>query len=272
MSRWFRLYDTLLDDPKVQRLPDPLFKTWVNLLCLASRSNGDLPCIEDIAFALRLDDAEAASRLAALMERGLIDDGDVVRPHNWSERQFQGDRDPTAADRQRRKRDKDRDVTRDNDECHAHVTRDTPVTSRPPDTDTDTDTERETRAREDSIISEPKHISRCRELLAIPKSSLDDWEREFLDSLTVQPRLTAAQRTKLAAIEAKLAALERARAPPAEKRVAVLEGSEAWTAWQRVRGRLCTADIRGENGRVLGRGWYFPSEFPATGNPPEATA
>lgn len=141
MSRWFRLYDTLLDDPKVQRLPDHLFKTWVNLLCLASRSNGDLPCIEDIAFALRLDDAEAAARLAALVERGLIDNGDVARPHNWSERQFLSDGDPTAADRQRRKRDKARHVTRDNEECHAHVTRDTSVTSRPPDTETDTDTD-----------------------------------------------------------------------------------------------------------------------------------
>ena len=36
-KQWLRLYDDVLDDPEVQRLPPDLFKHWVNLLCLANK-------------------------------------------------------------------------------------------------------------------------------------------------------------------------------------------------------------------------------------------
>lgn len=140
MSRWFRLYTDVLDDPKVQKLPPVLFKTWVNLLCLAGRHNGSLPDIEDIAFSLRLDDETCRAHICDLVERGLIDAGEGLRPHNWDGRQFKSDQDETAAERQRRKRERDKAETSPRDTAE-HVTRDTPVTSRPPDTDTDTDTE-----------------------------------------------------------------------------------------------------------------------------------
>ena len=54
MSRWFRFYDEALDDPKVQRLAPHLFKTWINLLCLASKEDGTMPSNDDIAFRLRI--------------------------------------------------------------------------------------------------------------------------------------------------------------------------------------------------------------------------
>ena len=140
MSRWFRLYDDCLDDPKVQRLPPDLFKIWINLLCLASRNGGNLPCMEDIAFALRIDEAAADQAIGVLIDRGLLDDGDIVRPHNWDSRQFKSDADATSSDRQRKKRERDKQqvVTRDETD---DVTRDKSVTSRPPETDTDTDSE-----------------------------------------------------------------------------------------------------------------------------------
>ena len=120
MSRWFRLYDDLLDDPKVQRLRPPLFKMWVNLLCLTSRNHGELPVIADIAFALRLDEETAKSALGELTTLGLIDDENGLRPHNWDKRQFRSDLDPTAAERQQAKRERDKGNT---------VTRDASVTS-----------------------------------------------------------------------------------------------------------------------------------------------
>ena len=43
MARWFRFYNEALDDPKVQKLPPALFKSWVNLLCLTARHDGTLP-------------------------------------------------------------------------------------------------------------------------------------------------------------------------------------------------------------------------------------
>lgn len=92
---WFRFYDSVLDDPKVQRLPAELFKTWVNLLCLANRGapRGTLPdALEDIAFALRLSEEAAAKALTELQARGLFDDWPVgAMPHNWNGRQFHSD-------------------------------------------------------------------------------------------------------------------------------------------------------------------------------------
>jgi len=86
--RWFRFYDEVLDDPKVQRLPPALFKHWVNLLCLARRHEGKLPDDEAVAFALRLPSPKARGILAELQAAGLFDDR---TPHNWRQRQFQSD-------------------------------------------------------------------------------------------------------------------------------------------------------------------------------------
>jgi len=46
--------------------------------------------------------------------------------------------------------------------------------------------------------------------------------------------------------------------------VPVIEGSEAWTAWERVKGkRLPVTDLKDPTGHPIGkRGWYFPTEFP----------
>jgi len=128
MSRWFRLYSDLLEDPKAQRLPPALFKTWINLLCLTSKHDGELPSVPDIAFALRMEEGPIIEALNELMARGLIEGDETLRPHNWDERQFKSDKDPTAADRQRKKRERDRSET---------VTRDVTDGSRPPEADTE---------------------------------------------------------------------------------------------------------------------------------------
>jgi hypothetical protein len=97
MSRWFRVYDELLDDPKVQKLPAEDFKGWVNLLCLASRNNGKLPPIADIAFALRETQDAVSTLLERLFSGGLIErrsgghDGGHYAPYRWSERQYTSD-------------------------------------------------------------------------------------------------------------------------------------------------------------------------------------
>lgn len=118
MGRWFRLDDDVLNDPKVQALPDGLFKAWVNVLCVASKHEGKLPPLSATAFLLRLPEAKAAELLTKLNRAGLLDkDGETFAPHNWSKRQFKSDDDATAASRSRRYRDRKRDanvdVTRD---------------------------------------------------------------------------------------------------------------------------------------------------------------
>lgn len=134
MSRWFRLYDEMLDDPKAQRLPPQDFKIWINLLCLASRNDGKLPCISDIAFALRISENDAVTVVERLHIAGLIDkrnggpDGFRYSPHGWDKRQYKSD---NSADRVKKHREKR------NGECNVSCN----VTETPPDTETDTDTE-----------------------------------------------------------------------------------------------------------------------------------
>jgi hypothetical protein len=92
--QWFRFYSEALEDPKVQRLPAPVFKTWVNLLCLASKSDagGVLPSPEDCAFALRMDLDTYVQQTTELLERGLIDaHDDHLSVHNWEGRQKRSD-------------------------------------------------------------------------------------------------------------------------------------------------------------------------------------
>ena len=125
MSRWFRMHDEILDDPKVQRLSGEDFKGWINLLCLASKKDGKLPPVSDIAFALRETPDAVSTLLGRLLDGGLIvsrsggADGMHYAPHQWSERQYKSD---TSTGRVKRFRER----------CK-------PVTETPPDTETDTD-------------------------------------------------------------------------------------------------------------------------------------
>lgn len=92
MSRWFRLYDDLVDDPKIQRLPGETVKALLNLWCLASQNDGLLPAADDIAFKLRMKPAKVQHLLSVLGECGLVDsDEEGLRPHNWNARQFKSD-------------------------------------------------------------------------------------------------------------------------------------------------------------------------------------
>ena len=135
MSRWFRVYDDLVDDPKVQRLDPSLFKALINLWCLTSANDGVLPPIDEIAFKLRMKPQKAQRVLDRLNAQGLIEEDETgTHPHNWVGRQFKSDvGDPTAAERMRRHRNRQRNIS---------VT--PPVTLRRPDTEAETEAEGKT--------------------------------------------------------------------------------------------------------------------------------
>jgi DNA-binding transcriptional ArsR family regulator len=180
MSRWFRVHDELVDDPKIQRLPGETVKALLNLWCLTSQNGGLLPAAGDIAFKLRMTPAKVAKLLSVLGECGLIDsDEDGLRPHNWNVRQYKSDvTDPTAAARQKayRDRNKNRDANRN-------------------DTVTVTDTRAETDNR-----TEKKERTRA---VALD----DDWPDDFGDQFwQAYPRKTE----KLAAMK-KLAMVRKSR-------------------------------------------------------------
>lgn len=125
MSRWFRVHDDLVDDPKIQLLDGDMVKSLLNLWCLASQNGGVLPPMKEMSFKLRMKPQQVATTIAELSLAGLIDrDGDEYRPHNWDKRQYKSDTDTTAAERSKRYRAKHRDgnapVTRDDgDSRHA---------------------------------------------------------------------------------------------------------------------------------------------------------
>src|SRR5262245_24370952 len=121
---WFRMYHRTLDNPKVQRLPAEIFKTWVNLLCLASQTNGrggTLPGDADIAFRLRLAPEMLREHLAALVEAGLVEKSKAgFAMHDWGEFQYISD---DHAGRMRRYREQKRHAQRNGD-ATSDVTRD----------------------------------------------------------------------------------------------------------------------------------------------------
>lgn len=106
MSRWFRLYDEFLDDPKIQRLHPALLKVLLNIWCVASRNDGRLPSKSDLSFSLRMTDDETFRAVSKLAEAGFIDTDEATgeqRPHGWEVRQFRSD---VSTDRVRAHREK----------------------------------------------------------------------------------------------------------------------------------------------------------------------
>jgi len=116
VAGWFRLYDELLDDPKVQKLSPDDFRSYVNLLCLANRNDGRLPEMEEVSFALRVTLDGALTVVERLVIATLIDkrsggaNGLHYAPHGWQKRQYKSD---TSAERTRRYRKRHSDVTGD---------------------------------------------------------------------------------------------------------------------------------------------------------------
>lgn len=126
--KWFRVDNDLVNNPKVQRLPPSQFKALVNIWCLASKNDGVLPSMEEVAYALRIRPAKAQLLCSKFVKLRFIDcstDGKLT-PHNWNKRQFLSD-DSTTRTKAYRKRERsgNGDVT-------------------PPDTDTDTQSDSDT--------------------------------------------------------------------------------------------------------------------------------
>lgn len=181
MSRWFRMYDELLDDPKVQRLSGEDFKAWVNILCLASRKDGELPPVEDIAFALRIDNRKAAAIVARLVSAKLLDEtGNGFTPHGWKSRQYKSD---VSTDRVKQFRKRKKAVSGNADETF-HETA--------PDTDTETEVS-EDKSSDAAASSDKEFWDRSKAYLGKSKSGLiGKWVRDYGKDQTARA-ITSAQ-------------------------------------------------------------------------------
>jgi len=91
------MYTGIVNNAKIQSLPTPLFKAWVNLLCLAKDNGGALPPLPDISFQLRCTEAQAKKWISDLSDRRLFDEssdgagGKEICPHDWEQHQYVSD-------------------------------------------------------------------------------------------------------------------------------------------------------------------------------------
>ncbi|MGX9392547.1 hypothetical protein ACWX0K_20435 [Nitrobacteraceae bacterium UC4446_H13] len=293
MTRWFRLYDDVINDPKLLKLPEALRWAWVALLCIASKNGGKLPATDDVALMLRVPEAKAAEYITKLVKAKLFEHQDgVFVPHNWEGRQFKSD---SSNERVKKHRDTKRNVTSKQD-CNVtstvtgNVTEGvTPtVTVTPPEAEAETEAESE-QSRADAGAPIDEDLKRRASALGAGISA------HFVSRNLPIPNLDRcllwltqgyAQGTVLAAVETvmkrgkPIATLEyfdgairdqHAKAPPAAEllvvsmKVFVEHGTPEWHCHCDDRKRrglpppICR-DTRIEN--VIKTGWWFDSRVP----------
>lgn len=131
-NSWFRLYSEFSHDPKVQMMSEAMQRRYIMIMCL--RCSNDIVTLHEteLAFHLRITDAELAETKALFIGKGFIDDKWNLL--NWEKRQFKSD---SSAARVSRHREKKKNA------CNADVTLQK-RSSNALDTDTDTDTDTET--------------------------------------------------------------------------------------------------------------------------------
>ena len=79
---WIKLYIGMLDDPRMARLPNHLWRRAVELFLLAGRQGNDgaLPPVEEMAWILRLSDKKVLEDLHRLAEVGVVY---LTEPMKW---------------------------------------------------------------------------------------------------------------------------------------------------------------------------------------------
>lgn len=124
---WFRLYAEFSHDPKVQMMSEVMQRRYIMLMCMRCSNVTVTLHVTEIAFYLRITDAELTETKALFLSKGFIDDDWNLL--NWEKRQFISD---SSAERVSRHREKKKQ------ECNANVTLQKQECNAL-DTDTDTD-------------------------------------------------------------------------------------------------------------------------------------
>jgi len=128
---WIKLYHEILDDPKMGRLPDHLWRRCIELFLIAGDTHRDgvLPPVGDMAWRLRSTDAEVTETLEALAQVGIVEcSGSDWVVTNFSKRQSRD----SDVERSQRYRNAQRRASRS-----GNGKRHEAVTSRDVDTDID---------------------------------------------------------------------------------------------------------------------------------------
>jgi len=108
---WFRLYSEFAHDPKIQMLPEAMQRRYVMLLCLRCSEVLETLHETEIAFQLRLSEAELLETKQLFISKNFIDKHWNLT--NWDKRQFVSDSSTmrVAKHRQKKKQESNVDET-----------------------------------------------------------------------------------------------------------------------------------------------------------------
>ena len=104
---WIKLYHEILDDPKMGRLSDRIWRRSIEMMLLAGDFDidGELPSLEDMSWRLRIDPEILETDLVELQKTGILScDGGTWQITKWTDRQ--GPMSSTERSQRRRERKK----------------------------------------------------------------------------------------------------------------------------------------------------------------------
>lgn len=124
---WLRLYAEFSHDPKVQMMSEAMQRRYIMLMCMRCSNVTETLHETEMAFYMRISDAELAETKALFLSKGFIDENWNLL--NWEKRQFSSDDVSARVARHRERKKQACNVT-----CNTDVTKGNVI-------DTDTDTE-----------------------------------------------------------------------------------------------------------------------------------
>ena len=108
-ATWFRLYAEFSTDPKVQMLSEVDQRRFILIMCLRC-CNGHVTLQDsEVAFQLRISEAEWSNTKSTLLAKNLI--GEDNKPIAWEKRQFDSDTSNSRVAKHREKKKLQRNVT-----------------------------------------------------------------------------------------------------------------------------------------------------------------
>jgi len=156
---WFRLYSEFAHDPKIQMLSEAMQRRYVMLMCLRCSETLETLHETEIAFQLRLSEAELIETKQLFISKNFIDKQWNLL--NWDKRQFVSDSSTmrVAKHRNKKKQASNADETLQKRPSNA-IDTDT-------DTDTDTDKKQIQRSKATSVACPPD----------VDQQIWDDWKQ-----------------------------------------------------------------------------------------------
>jgi len=171
---WFRLYSEFAHDPKIQMLPEAMQRRYVMLLCLKCSDTLETLHETELAFQLRLDEAELLETKKLFISKNFIDKNWNIL--NWNKRQFISD---SSTMRVRKHRNKKKQVGNADETLQERSSNAI---------DTDTDTEQTHKIKKATSVAPPEGVSNSvwQEFKSLRKAKKAPITQRAIDAITTE--------------------------------------------------------------------------------------